>query len=73
MCNKYEEYYDGIPQEIRDMTPEEIDKEIKRLEQEEKNKWVIDDNISEEDLTVKLTDEEIAEIEKRHKEFGIED
>lgn len=39
----------------------------------EKNKWVIDDNISEEDLTVELTDEEIAEIEKRHKEFGIED
>ncbi|WP_278320116.1 hypothetical protein [Haloimpatiens massiliensis] len=38
MCNKYEEYYDGIPQEIEDMTLEEIDKEIKRLEGKEKSK-----------------------------------
>lgn len=38
----------------------------------EKNKWIIDDDISEEDLIVELTNEEIADIEKRHKELGLE-
>jgi len=38
-----------------------------------RNNWIIDDDISEEDLIVELTDEEISEIEKRHREFGIDD
>lgn len=32
------EYYDGIPKEIKEMTPEQVDNEIKRLEEKEKNK-----------------------------------
>ena len=35
---KYESYYDGIPKEIREMTVEERDKEIERLEKELKKK-----------------------------------
>lgn len=38
-----------------------------------RNNWIIDDDISEEDLIVELTDEEIAEIEKRHRDFDIDD
>lgn len=38
-----------------------------------RNNWIIDDDISEEDLIVELTDEEISEIQKRHRELGIDD
>lgn len=33
---KIKEYYDGIPREIKEMTPEQVDNEIKNLEEKEK-------------------------------------
>lgn len=38
-----------------------------------RNNWIIDDDISEEDLIVELTDEEIEAIKKKHREFCIDD